>query len=69
MEISYGITEKNPIKSKVSTILENCKGIINEHLEYEEKRQRSKDDFQSHTYDEKSFKEARKISNFRHVDK
>ena len=40
-----------------------------EHLKYEEDRQKSKDDIQSHTYDEKSFKEARKISNFQHVDK
>ena len=28
-----------------------------------------KDDIQSHTYDEKSFKEALKISNFHQVDK
>ena len=42
---------------------------MNEHLKYEEDRQKSKDDIQSHTYDEKSFKEALKISNFHQVDK
>ena len=61
--------KKNPTISKVTNILENCKGVIIEHLEFEGKRQRSKDDFQSHTYDEKSFKEARKVSNFHYVDK
>ena len=63
------LQQKKPTKSEVSNILENYKGIINEHLEFEEKRQRSKDDFQSHTYDEKSFKEALKINNFHQVDK
>ena len=63
------LKQLHPTKSEVSNNLENYKGLINEHVKFEEIRQKSKDDFQSHTYDEKGFKETRKISNFHQVDK